>query len=294
MVCANCGTPRRSRSAICPHCGQPFAVASQAAPVAFARAVQRPHPIRLAIAVSVDVAVSVLITVIFSTMTSGRLPGFPIVVFFLAATVTVGMILREGRTVGLWAVGARVVGSATLSAPGLRERRWLIADTRNGADPVLPHREVPLLMPATNLPELLSTIPPLPASFHRDHTGTEKLISAVPEKRAASGVLVVDDAMRVTMAADMLVGRSPSPRDGVTTVAVPDLDRELSKGHFRITQSAGVFTVTDLSSTNGTLLNGIDLTPSQPTTFHFGDLIEAGGHRFRVEARSRPENGGAQ
>lgn len=82
-----------------------------------------------------------------------------------------------------------------------------------------------------------------------------------------------------------LIGRGRSP-DG----SVPDLDLSLydskyvSRRHAKIARPHGEFTLTDLHSANGTLLNGLPLAPNAPKVLRSGDLITIGKARltFRV------------
>jgi len=82
-----------------------------------------------------------------------------------------------------------------------------------------------------------------------------------------------------------LIGRGRSP-DG----SVPDLDLSLydskyvSRRHAKIARPHAEFTLTDLHSANGTLLNGLPLTPNAPKVLRSGDLITIGKARltFRV------------
>nr|WP_307299417.1 FHA domain-containing protein [Microbacterium natoriense] len=199
--------------------------------------------------------------------------------------------------------GVRIVLAETGSAPGLRFRGWRAADTRRGADPLLPHRDVPVLA-SPEAAERRSATPDLrprnsvPVSQGQTSSAPQAssvaeaaLIADPPGVKPAACVLVVDETLRSSVTSRTRVGRSPAAVDGATVVAIPDLARELSKEHFMLEyDQAGGLTVTDLSSTNGTTLNGVDIAPAIPYGFVFGDLIEAGGHRFRVEARSRVEN----
>lgn len=82
-----------------------------------------------------------------------------------------------------------------------------------------------------------------------------------------------------------LIGRGRS-RDG----SVPDLDLSLydskyvSRRHAKIARPHGEFTLTDLDSANGTLLNGLPLIPNTAKVLRSGDLISIGKARltFRV------------
>ena len=57
----------------------------------------------------------------------------------------------------------------------------------------------------------------------------------------------------------VLLGRKPASNDvSIELVAVPDETRTLSKNHARLDLSDGVWTITDLKSTNGVILVAAD------------------------------------
>ena len=82
-----------------------------------------------------------------------------------------------------------------------------------------------------------------------------------------------------------LIGRGRSANG-----SVPDLDlsrydnKYVSRRHAQIARPHGQFTITDLDSANGTLLNGSPLTPNVTEILRSGDLITIGKARlkFRV------------
>lgn len=82
--------------------------------------------------------------------------------------------------------------------------------------------------------------------------------------------LVTDGGEVVPITSDaVLLGRKPLSRDaGVTAVVVPDATRTLSKSHARLDLREGVWTVTDLDSTNGVVVVEPDGTET---------LLPAGG-----------------
>jgi len=300
MVCANCGAPHDGRLAVCAQCGQPLSPPRSARPTsATARAATASH---IALAVSLDVLVCLLILLMVAFVGG---PGWAIVAVLGFLGVTGWFLLRRGRTLGLTVTGGRVVVASTASAPGTRFSGWRVADTRRGQDPLHLRYAPPSLFPA---PPAASPLRPAvsasaPQPLRRRDVASESAFSAShpppavsppPGVRAAAFVLVVDDGARVAVASAMVVGRDPVVADGTLAVAVPDLARELSKAHFRVDRDcAGAFTVTDLSSTNGTILNGVDMTPHQPYPFGVNDVVEAGRHGFRVEPRVRIEAGAA-
>lgn len=100
-------------------------------------------------------------------------------------------------------------------------------------------------------------------------------------------MLVIDEGTRVPVTSAMVLGRNPRKEAGVTVITVPDLDRELSKEHLGLTQNnKGIVSVIDLASTNGTVVNGKELPPRTPRVLEVGEVVLAGGHRFRIESRS--------
>jgi len=67
----------------------------------------------------------------------------------------------------------------------------------------------------------------------------------------------------------MQIGRSPDNDIVIASVLV-------SHHHLRVNAQGGQITVTDLSSTNGTLLNGARIIPNQGVPLHLGDVLRIG------------------
>ena len=65
-------------------------------------------------------------------------------------------------------------------------------------------------------------------------------------------------------------------------------DPYVSGSHAQIIADGDVFRLTDIGSTNGTLLNGIPLAPNEPALLSPGDQIVIGGSAFRFEPLSAP------
>lgn len=65
---------------------------------------------------------------------------------------------------------------------------------------------------------------------------------------------------------------------------LPDIDLEphggkqagVSRRHGRITRRDGQWYIEDLNSTNGTYVNGIQLSPNEPTAINPGDYLRLG------------------
>lgn len=70
-------------------------------------------------------------------------------------------------------------------------------------------------------------------------------------------------------------------REGVNTLVVSD--PYCSGRHAEILVQGGMFTLTDLGSTNGTFVNGVKLEPNVPRQLHSGDEIKLGAPVFRLE-----------
>jgi pSer/pThr/pTyr-binding forkhead associated (FHA) protein len=106
--------------------------------------------------------------------------------------------------------------------------------------------------------------------------------------RAPVGTAVNARAKLVATRGDMI---SEHPLiEGVTTFGrradstiVLRNDPYVSGNHAQIVGEGEVFILTDVGSTNGTLLNGDRLTPNQPMTLSQGDEIVIGGTIFRFE-----------
>lgn len=58
--------------------------------------------------------------------------------------------------------------------------------------------------------------------------------------------------------------------------------RFVSSRHFELRRVGNEFTITDLNSTNGTLVNNKPLTPNQPQPIHNGDIIRIGDDAFGI------------
>jgi pSer/pThr/pTyr-binding forkhead associated (FHA) protein len=77
----------------------------------------------------------------------------------------------------------------------------------------------------------------------------------------------------IPLAGPVVIGRSP---DADIVIA----DDFVSSTHAKIVPDAGGFTLTDLDSTNGTLVNGQPAT--RPLEIAAGDVIELGRNRLEV------------
>ena len=115
------------------------------------------------------------------------------------------------------------------------------------------------LKTVTTLLQELGPLPDQPALVRRLHDGT---VAAV----------AIGDSL--------CAGRSPRCH-----IACPE-DVGLSKRHFEITQEAGHYFLSDLHSTNGTLVNGQPCPSPERRHLLDGDLISAGSSLFAFLAGS--------
>jgi ABC-type multidrug transport system ATPase subunit/predicted component of type VI protein secretion system len=74
-----------------------------------------------------------------------------------------------------------------------------------------------------------------------------------------------------------LVGRSPD-----ADLRIPNRLPFVSSSHFELHRNGDAITITDLNSTNGTLLNSRPLTPNTPTDLHDNAIIRIGDESFGV------------
>jgi ABC transport system ATP-binding/permease protein len=74
-----------------------------------------------------------------------------------------------------------------------------------------------------------------------------------------------------------LVGRSPE-----ADLRIPDGLSFVSSQHFELRRDGNTFTITDLNSTNGTLLNSSPLTPGVPADLHDNAIIRIGDEGFGI------------
>ncbi len=95
-------------------------------------------------------------------------------------------------------------------------------------------------------------------------------------------VLTVGQAELTSAYPGITVGRHPVLCDRVID------EPTVSRRHFRLSRTSEGTTVEDLSSLNGTLLDGRSLTPFEPEVLRDGQEIVAGRTRLRV-TRVGPE-----
>lgn len=157
-----------------------------------------------------------------------------------AIVVAVGMVARTGRSLGRIAAATRTVRRSTGAAagaallPAFFTRELGTFDVHRGRDPFAPALapfEFPVLIPAAAAP-------------------------APDALRRLAPVVELDSGQRFSLEVPLVLGRNPSaPADApADEYRWADLSRTLSKSHARLEWDGRLVWVTDLGSTNGTVL----------------------------------------
>jgi len=153
--------------------------------------------------------------------------------------------------------------------------------TRSATAPALIGHGVPALICDAGHPN-----PPSEAVCRQCGVPLPDDVVVVP--RPALGVLRLSTGDVITLDGGVVIGRDPSAADGeVHVVRLPDGD--ISRAHLRVTLDGWHVLVTDLRSTNGTLvtLPGRDpeqLRPDEPVPIRPGTVVTlADGIDFRYE-----------
>lgn len=128
--------------------------------------------------------------------------------------------------------------------------------------------------------------------------GAPQLPPPAPPTRVVVAILIPSSGGRVEVDRPILVGRSPSasrvsgdllPR----LLTVPSPSHDISRTHLQVAPGDGQVVLTDLNSTNGTILIKTDgeqvmLEPSSPLAVDFGSVVDLGdGVTIRVDAPVR-------
>lgn len=176
--------------------------------------------------------------------------GLPVVGAILIAValvllgVAVWLLGRTGRTLGAATVDIRIVHRSTGAAAGPRTFLALVSgalgayDLRRGRDPFAPAI----------------------AAFAFPDADQQSLASARP-RRGMVPTLALDSGERLSLDSALVLGRDPvAPADAPAQVyRWADMSRTLSKSHVRLEWDGRQVWVTDLGSTNGTLVRGAGL-----------------------------------
>ena len=182
------------------------------------------------------------------------------------------MVARTGRSAGRLAAGTRTVRRADGTAPGrslvpaLLTGRLGTFDLRRGRDPFAP--------------ALTSLQFPAPSAV------------AAPPAPGGRGypALTLDSGQRFTLETAVVIGRNPvaAPGDPAELHRWADMSRTLSKSHARLEWDGAQVWVTDLGSTNGTVVrtgSGVQPLPAHHRTpLPVGVVLELGDRTVTVGA----------
>ncbi|WP_345800708.1 FHA domain-containing protein [Microbacterium sp. AZCO] len=194
-------------------------------------------------ALLVDALLPVAFAVIAALFAAGGLSGLAWVFGLLAIAaiaVAVATVARTGRSLGRIATATRTVERSTGAAAGASLVRSFFTgglgtfDVHRGRDPFAPALapfEFPAVAPAAAAPS--------PDALRR-----------------LAPVLELDSGQRFSLEAPLVLGRNPSaPVDApADEYRWADISRTLSKSHARLEWDGRLVWVTDLGSTNGTVL----------------------------------------
>ncbi|GAA3638974.1 hypothetical protein GCM10022200_22960 [Microbacterium awajiense] len=237
--------------------------------------VARPSVGRRLLGGTVDAAAPIALVAGAIAMAAAGDPSIAWVLLILALVVTaivVVLLARTGRTPGAALAGLRTVEAASGAAAGgsilrdLVSGRLRTADLRRGRDPF-----APALAPYV-FPE------PGPAP----ETGPITLRGRAPS-------IELDSGQRLTLDTPLVLGRDPSPSVlDDELYRWPDLSRTLSKSHARLEWDGRLVWVTDLGSTNGTVLRAAGapqtLLPHQRTPLPASATLELGDRIVTVRS----------
>lgn len=108
---------------------------------------------------------------------------------------------------------------------------------------------------------------PAPKPGNNSFTGTLHLISMNASQRVE--IAVTKD--------EFIIGKSPNTCDGVVS-----FNKYIGRVHCKVNRVGGKYTITDLTSKNGTYLNSKRLPPEQPCPIRHGDIIRMANVDFQV------------
>lgn len=139
-------------------------------------------------------------------------------------------------------------------------------------------------------PPLSAPVPPEEGPIGMAQPGATPMTGEVAREEAVSAQAMAPLARLIgerhgsVVREDPLVpGVTTFGRRAENTIVLRD-DPFISGVHAQIIADGETFRLTDLGSTNGTLLNGTRLAPNEPATLQSGDRISFGGLTYRFES----------
>ena len=223
-------------------------------------------------ALAVDVLVPVALALIAALLFLMAVPVAAWILVLVTVPLIVGSLAtlgRSGLTLGRIAAGTRTVDRRTGAAAGASVLAKLLVgrlgtfDIHRGRDPFAPALS-PFEFPA------------------------RQPVIATPARITFAPVVELDSGQRLTLDAALVLGRNPSaPADAPAEVYHwTDLSRTLSKSHARLEWDGRLVWVTDLASTNGTVVRTAGppqpLIPYQRTPLAAEAILELGDRLVTV------------
>ncbi|CAN5549937.1 hypothetical protein BH10ACT7_BH10ACT7_06010 [soil metagenome] len=295
VSCGRCAGPIDATVRFCPSCGLLVIPAATGGIVGtYSGLLAGVHPARALLrylAATIDAAplvIGFIVALLLARDSAAPLLAFAgIAVAYLALQVVA--LTTNGRSLGRLLLGLRTVDDLTgdpVSLPRffrqLGSRRWgrrtVTAALRKGRDPLEPARA-----------------PVAAASLAVDHDlartprTRSRAVAPVDAEASETVTILLDTGERYEVRGSVLVGRGPERKAGdeSTLFPLPDLSRSLSKTHARLEWSGAVLWVTDLRSTNGSVLvsptgERQPLAPGLRGAASVGWTVELGERSFEV------------
>jgi FHA domain len=299
--CGRCGTSFSTGGGFCEHCGTPRVAA---AAVFLQRrsgspalsGTTRTSESTVALTVALDAIPIVLVVIAAIVLAVLLTPAWLVLgLLVVAAVVLVQALLlsRRGRTLGRYATSTRTVDDLTglplryrNSFGALVGRRSGSAtiELRTGRDPLVPAASTPGGAGQTGVVAVEAT----------DAASSTPLLSLAAHTPAATApaegvgvALLLDSGQRVIVESTLVLGRNPASPDAAALYSWPDLSRSLSKNHALLAWTGAILWVSDLGSTNGTAVVGLDgsrvaLAPGERVAAPVGSRIELGTRSVTV------------
>lgn len=295
VTCGRCASPIDATVRFCPTCGLLVIPAATGGIVGtysgMLAGVHRARALVGYLSSAIDAApllIGLVIALVLANGAAAPMLAFAgIAVAYLALQVIA--LTTHGRSLGRLVLGLRTVDDLTgdpVSLPrffrqiGSRRlgRRTVTADLRKGRDPLEPARQ-PVEAAALTVDHELARRP------------RTRGPAAVPVEQEASETITIllDTGERYEVRGSVLVGRGPERKAGdeSTLFPWPDLSRSLSKTHALLEWSGAVLWVTDLQSTNGSVLispvgERQPLAPGLRGAATVGWTVELGDRSFEV------------
>lgn len=228
----------------------------------------------LALLVDVIMPLAVAVIAVAALIAGLAAIGWMLLLAVVAAVAaSLASLGRTGRSLGSLAAGTRTVDRTTGAAAGsglvarFFSGRLQTFDLQRGRDPFAPALS-PFEFPEAE---------PVP-------------VATIGALRGRTPTLELDSGQRLTLESAIVIGRDPSthPEAPAHLYQWPDLSRTLSKSHARLEWDGRTVWVTDLGSTNGTLLQvsgaAQSLLPFQRTPLPAESVLALGDREITVRS----------